>query len=158
MWKGRAGGLGGCTVETSCLLWARESWGRITDCWGPMFVWSLSLSLFRLQVKPCGRWPGIKHRWRSRVCFASAQHRRWEDAAGSRAAPGPKRGENKAVWVQLLLEQFALGWGWKWSFWILWQKHYNQPIYFFNMEADMAHEQAAVMCFALKYLNFYIYF
>lgn len=26
------------------------------------------------------------------------------------------------------------------------------------MEADMAHELAAVMCFALKYLNFYIYF
>lgn len=34
-----------------------------------------------------------------------------------------------------------------------------QPTYIFlNMEADMAHEQAAVMCFALKYLNFYIYF
>lgn len=33
-----------------------------------------------------------------------------------------------------------------------------QPTYiFFNMEADMAHEQAAVMCFALKYLNFYIF-
>lgn len=31
-------------------------------------------------------------------------------------------------------------------------------IFFFNMEADMAHELAAVMCFALKYLNFYIYF
>lgn len=31
-------------------------------------------------------------------------------------------------------------------------------IYFFYMEADMAHELAAVMCFALKYLNFYIYF
>lgn len=34
-----------------------------------------------------------------------------------------------------------------------------QPTYFFfYMEADMTHELAAVMCFALKYLNFYIYF
>lgn len=33
-----------------------------------------------------------------------------------------------------------------------------QPTFFFYMEADMAHELAAVMCFALKYLNFYIYF
>lgn len=34
-----------------------------------------------------------------------------------------------------------------------------QPtFFFFYMEADMAHELAAVMCFALKYLNFYIYF
>lgn len=32
---------------------------------------------------------GIKRQWRSRACCASVQQRRWEDAAGSRAAPAP---------------------------------------------------------------------
>lgn len=83
--------------RAACCGRGRAEAGLLTAGDQCLYGVSHSLSLFRLQVKPCGRWPGIKHRWRSRVCFASAQHRRWEDAAGSRAAPGPKRGENKAV-------------------------------------------------------------
>lgn len=38
---------------------------------------------------------GIKRQWKSRVCSVSAQRRRWEDAAGSTATPGPEMGSEK---------------------------------------------------------------
>lgn len=37
----------------------------------------------------------VKRPWRSRACSSWARRRRWEDAVGSRAAPGPEDGRQR---------------------------------------------------------------
>lgn len=74
-----------------------EEWGWAA-CWEQSWrqeywvVESLSLSVSLVSRGEPFVWGGgFKRQWRSKACCASARRRRWEDAAGSRAAPGPVR-------------------------------------------------------------------
>lgn len=93
-------GRAGAVQSRWAVCWEKR-WGRRTEWRGPSFIRSLSLS--PLLMAPWRRWVGIKRQWRSRACCASVRRRRWENAAGNRAAPGPKRRENKDFWIHSML-------------------------------------------------------
>lgn len=78
---------GGCTVEMSCLLGGEVR--QEDQMAGTKFLYGVSHFLLSWW-RPEGGGAGIKRQWKSRACCASVRRRRWESAAGSRAAPGPK--------------------------------------------------------------------
>lgn len=84
---------GGCTDEMSCLLGGEvRQEERVAGT--EVCMESPTVSSPGAALREVGG--GFRRQWRSRACCASVRQRRWEDAADSRAAPGP---EGREVWL-----------------------------------------------------------
>lgn len=83
----RAWGEGVCSKDELPSERRHKAGGRGRGaCQAPWCVRSLPV-----MWRPWGKCGKIKRPWKSRVCCAWVPKRRWEDAAGSRATPGPEK-------------------------------------------------------------------
>lgn len=114
IWRTFVGWVG--AVQVRWAIRRKERWGSGGGAVGggtPNLVRSRSHSPLQIQ------WEGLKHQWKCRACSSSVRQRRWENAAGNRAAPGPEVRHNTELWsfplVTLLLSFYMFVLFIKWS-------------------------------------------